>query len=749
MCKRQMCKRGILSLILAAMCFLAEPSGFYVNATEPASPAVEAPEGALPGDTGARTASQPQTTDPAGAAGNPQDSGQAVTTDNPGTVQTAPQTPSDTTNPSAPQTPSAATDPSAPPTSSTTTDSVTQPDLTAQKNAAKEELLNYMQELQKRHNLDDAGMGKLNGIYTEAVNQINNDTKMTEDELSDFVLLRKVSLENAASAYINSKNDNDSSNIRVDDPNRIITDDDRADADADLLYYMQSLEVRYRLDEKMMENLHKVFDSAVYYIANTEMTVSELAAYVSSTKGSLESAAVANVTVTTSEFIQVGDNWATPTVGYGQKVSIVLPIINFGTEELNDLIIEPATSTLVTEWPFVPDKTSYLQTEPYIPGNQTYDSAMQNRREFTFQFTAREDVMSGYYPLKFRIWYTKSGIRCEEPAEVTVYVRTVGRPGSGTIGGSGEESSGAKPRIIVTGFETNPSQVFAGDTFVLNIHVKNTSKELAVTNLLFDLQAAVEGEDKTNTYVAFLPTSGSSSIYMDKISPNTDAVIEIEMTAKADLAQKPYVLDVNMKYDAGSMFDLTDKASVSIPINQESRFDISTPEIVPDSITVGSQSNVMFSIYNTGKTTLYNVQVKMHADSISESTAFVGNLASGATGNVDVMVTGAAPTMDDGTINVDISYEDNAGNVTTETKTITLYVTEEIYEDFVSDDIMMDMGEGEMEEGTGKGKIIAIVVVAVLAAAVIGIFVFVRFRKKKKEALLLADDLLSIEEDKH
>ncbi len=538
-------------------------------------------------------------------------------------------------------------------------------------------------------------------------------------------------------------------NIKVDNPDRIINDDDRADADADLLYYMQSLEVRYRLDEKMMENLHKVFDSAVYYIANTEMTVSELAAYVASTKGSLEAAAVANVTVTTSEFLQVGDNWSTPTVSYGQSVSIVLPIINFGTEELNDLIIEPATSTIVTEWPFVPDKTGYLQTEPYIPGNKTYEAAMQNRREFTFHFTAREDVMSGYYPLKFRVWYTKSGIRCEEPAEVTVYVRTVGRPGSGTIGGSGEESSGAKPRIIVTGFETTPSQVFAGDTFTLNIHVKNTSKELAVTNLLFDLQAAVEGEDKTNTYVAFLPTSGSSSIYMDKISPDTDAVIEIEMTAKADLAQKPYVLDVNMKYDAGSMFDLTDTASVSIPINQESRFDISTPEVVPTDITVGSQSNVMFSIYNTGKTTLYNVQVKMYADSVEETTAFVGNLNSGATGNVDVMVTGAAATMDDGTVNVDISYEDNAGNVTTETRAITLYVSEEFFDEYISDDMMVDMGEGEMEEGSNKGRIITMVVIALLVAAGVGIFAFIRLRKKKKEANLLADDLASIDQDKN
>lgn len=536
----------------------------------------------------------------------------------------------------------------------------------------------------------------------------------------------------------------------LDDGSRVINDTDRYNADADLLYYMQSLEIRYRLDAKMMENLHKAFDSAVYYIANTEMTVSELNAFVAQTKGNLESAALSNISATTSEFLQVGDNWETPTVSYGQTVAIVLPIINFGTEELNDLIVEPQTSTIVSEWPFVPDKTSYLQTEPYIPGNKTYASAMENRREFTFYFTAREDVMSGYYPLKFNISYTKSGIRSEKPAELTVYVRTIGKPGSGTIGGSGEETSNAKPRIIVTGFETNPAEVYAGDTFTLTIHVKNTSKETAVTNLLFDMQAAVEGEDKTNTYVAFLPTSGSSSVYMDKISQDTVADIVIEMTAKADLAQKPYVLDVNMKYDAGSMFDLTDTASVSIPINQESRFDISTPEVVPGEITVGSQSNVMFSIYNTGKTTLYNVQVNFVADSIEEANAFVGNLASGATGNVDVMLTGASATMDDGTINLDISYEDNAGNVTVETRTITLYVSEEYFEEFIMDDMMMEGEmEGGMEEGTGSNMrlIISIAAAVVIIAIIVGILVFVRLRKKKKEARLLEDDIFSIDND--
>ena len=62
------------------------------------------------------------------------------------------------------------------------------------------------------------------------------------------------------------------------------------------------------------------------------------------------------------------------------------------------------------------------------------------------------------------------------------------------------------------------------------------------------------------------------------------------------------------------------------------------------------QSNVMFQIYNTGKTTLYNVQVKFEADSVEGGDTFIGNLAPGATGNVDAMVNGIAATTDDGSV---------------------------------------------------------------------------------------------------
>lgn len=532
------------------------------------------------------------------------------------------------------------------------------------------------------------------------------------------------------------------------DPNAMSSNEDKTLASQDMSNYMVSLQIKYRLDEKMMENVYKVYQSAVYYMESTPMTVLELWNYVAQTKSAMDSAALVNVSATTSEFLMVGDNWSTPNVSYGQSVDIVLPIINFGTEELRDLIIEPVVSMNVADWPFVPDQTGYLQTEPFIPGNQTKEAAMNNRREFTFHFTARDDVMTGYYPLKFMVSYTKAGIRCEKPAELTVYVHTEGKPGSGYIGSNGRDEVGAKPRIIVTGFETDPADVFAGDTFTLTIHVQNTSTDTEVSNVLFDLQAAVEGEDKTNTYAAFLPTSGSSSIYMDKIGVNSTSDLVIEMTAKAGLAQKPYVLNVNMKYDAGSQFDLTDTASVSIPIHQESRFDTSIPEIAPADITVGEQSNVMFSIYNTGKTTLYNTQVKFRADSIDEASAFVGNLQSGATGNVDVMLNAIAPTMDDGTIVMEISFEDEGGTVTRVEKSITLMVTEAFYDDMgmggMMEDPMMDEG---VEQKPGKGKAIIITLIVVILAAVGGTTIFLRIKRKAKAAKELAEDLLFIEDD--
>ena len=127
----------------------------------------------------------------------------------------------------------------------------------------------------------------------------------------------------------------------------------------------------------------------------------------------------------------------------------------------------------------------------------------------------------------------------------------------------------SQPRIIVTGFETDPAQVYAGSIFTLTIHVKNTSQDTAVSNVLFDLEAVEGGTETssgqvTNSYASFLPTSGSSSIYVDRMPAGSSQDLKIEMQAKADLSQKPsYVVTVKMKYDTDLKADLTDEAKVS------------------------------------------------------------------------------------------------------------------------------------------------------------------------------------------
>lgn len=520
----------------------------------------------------------------------------------------------------------------------------------------------------------------------------------------------------------------------------VITDDDRAEADAQLKYHMDSILKRTHPDEYTLQKLNDTFYSAVYYIANTEMSVSELWSYVNEMKAKLD-AVVPDVSVTTptTEFLQVGNNWETPSASYGQQVSIVLPIINLGSEDLTDLVVSPVVSNDVKTWPFEPDTTGYIQSFAEIPGNPfggNYEAGMFARRELTFQFTVREDVLTGYYPVVFNVWYSKAGVRCEEPVQLTVYVYTQGKPGAGHIGGD-DGAVESKPRIIVTGFETDPGEIYAGDTFTVTIHVKNTSKDKAVTNVLFDMQAVESGTEANTTYAVFLPTSGSSSVYTDSIAPGSEFDINIEMTAKTDLSQKPYVLTVSMKYDAGKDIDLTDEAKVSIPVLQEARYDTSTVEVMPASVSVGNQSNVMFSIYNTGKTTFYNLQVKYEGDSIEGGDAFLGTLKPGETANVDSMVNAVAPTTGDGTVKALITFENESGDEISFEKEFTIDVYEEVYEEPVMPENMMP--EEPQEPNVGM---IAGIAAGVLAVAAVVVIVVIRKKKKRAKALKLETDFL-------
>lgn len=529
-----------------------------------------------------------------------------------------------------------------------------------------------------------------------------------------------------------SVSDNDSDeNASTDTKNKYYTQ---------LVNYKSNLYIANDVTKETKEKVEKLYASANAYIANYDITERELATYVSaieSQMAAIVSAQKSDEAPTTKEFLAVGDNYTTPVAQHGQEVAIALPVINLGTENISNIVVTPVTSNTVKEWPFAIDKSSYAQIIDLLPASTNKEIAMINRREVPYVFKTREDVLSGYYKLDFSLTYTING--AIETTTLSTYVKTVGAPGSGSIDQTSEDDTKTStPRIIVTGFETNPAKVYAGDTFTLTVHVKNTSQRTSVSNVEFDLEAAVEGKDENATYSAFLPTSGSNTVYINSIPQGGSADLTIEMTAKVDLAQKPYALNIKMKYEDEKYNPYDSTASVSIPVNQISRLEMSSPEITPAEVLIGEQSNVMFSIYNTGKTTLYNTKVAFKGDSVEGGDTFVGKIEPGATGNVDAMLTGKAATMDEGTITAIISYEDASGNVTTEEKEMTIMVTEN-FEDMS----MEEMPEFE-EEAPNYTWVIVLSVIIVIIILIVLFIVIKRKKKKKKEAKELAEDLAGI-----
>ena len=208
------------------------------------------------------------------------------------------------------------------------------------------------------------------------------------------------------------------------------------------------------------------------------------------------------------------------------------------------------------------------------------------------------------------------------------------------------------------------------------------------------------------------------------------------MTARSDLMQKPYVIALSAAYEDSDKNPYTMSSNISIPIKQEARIDTGEVEILPESIEVGNQTNIMFPVYNKGKTTLYNVQVDFIGDTVEGGSTFLGKLEPGATGNVDSMVTGIAPTMDDGIIIARVSYEDEAGNVSYIEKEISLYVMEAYYpeDEWGYDDGLYE--DGYMDE-QGGGVHWKPIVITIIILAVIGIVVWRSIARKRRNKKML------------
>ena len=414
-----------------------------------------------------------------------------------------------------------------------------------------------------------------------------------------------------------------------------------------------------------------------------------------------------------------GNNQMTPVGAYGQVMDFGVNLINTGLKKAYDVRVDMQLDADVTKFPFAINEGNYLRTMGDMEPGQMVT--------VPYTMVVRDDVKTGFFPITYLITYREEeGGEFSEPVEKVFYVRIEGEDDDELDADAGEQER-TKARIIVDSFETIPAEIYAGQPFELRIRMKNASSDVSASNIMFTF----ESEEVENSPI-FTSDTGSTSVVVNSLPPGSTADLTMLFVPSPTAEQKSYRMTIKEQYDSPEFKNAEEEVKIALPVRQEPRLNTSTIEVMPESIEVGSETNVMFGINNTGKVLLYNVMARFEADSVQTVETYVGNIKPGETGNVDTMLTGAAPTMDDGRVRIIISYEDENGIVTETEKEMLLFVTEPV-DMSAGMDMMGDMGmEGMEEEASGPPLWPA--GLAAVAAAAAGILVFVRIRRRKKNA---------------
>lgn len=465
--------------------------------------------------------------------------------------------------------------------------------------------------------------------------------------------------------------------------------------------------------------------------------------------------------------VQAADETSIPkitlSVGKGQPtpeykaedsdLMLKLNVENQGSVDAKNVKVTPIIEN-AANWPFEIDQMNNEVLVGDIPAGQSVEGAAKWEG-----LKVRSDVESKSYRLDFLISWDDG----EKPYQANkyVYVKTTAKPapkpapepepspqpdpGDGgsydggiynndpVVAGGGESGNASVPRVIVTGFSTDPGSVNAGGDFKLIVHLKNTSSKTAVSNMLFDLQAPSSGTEAAAEAPAFLPSSGSSSIYLDSIPAGGTRDISIDLNARADLVQKPYSIAMSMRYEDNNAIQYESSSSLAIPVKQSARFEFSDLEIAPEAVAVGEEANITCSLYNTGRIKLYNVKVKFQGEGIDSKEVFLGNVDSGATGSIDGIVTATQESAGDQKFKMVVTYEDESGKVSTTEKEFTMQITPE--------QLPVDMSQ-MTDVPAEKGLPVIPIIIGLIVVAAVVVTVFMIRRKKKKIESVEEEDLL-------
>lgn len=414
----------------------------------------------------------------------------------------------------------------------------------------------------------------------------------------------------------------------------------------------------------------------------------------------------------------------------GGKVQVRLPLLCVDGPVSNIKAV-PKLSTSLDEFPFAIEQVDYtIGYNGMIGVNQII--------EFQFNLRFADKVTAGVKKVDFTITYDRGWASAtgdsSESCDISLYVNvTRGYEAAGSEPGG--ETTAALPKIVVDSYSFSSDKIYAGEDFDLTFTVRNTSNEEETKSILVTVTNNAETGKLT-------PASGSNTLYIDKLGKGESKTMTMSIATAPDTEAKAYEIKLEFDYEGTKTRPATlsngqSSASIPVTIMQKIRLKIEDPTVDGEPME-GESVPVYFSMYNMGRSSIYNCMVTVEGDGLSmEESFFQGTVAAGSTMRADFSLITATPGQIDGEIV--ITYEDSLEEKMEERLPLSLYVSEaynpDMYPGVVDPDGMIDtMGGMEDPSASGGIPVWAWIVGGVVAAAAV-VAVIIILKKKRARAL--------------
>ena len=281
--------------------------------------------------------------------------------------------------------------------------------------------------------------------------------------------------------------------------------------------------------------------------------------------------------------------------------------------------------------------------------------------------------------------------------------------------GQNEDIASPTPIVILSKYNYGGSSVAAGSGTNLSFSFTNTSKKLAIENVMVTVTG---GSD-------LMLNGSTNTFYFDSVAAGGSKSVTVPMKAAQLISASAQDVQIAVTYeyvDQNARKSGSATLSLSVPLYQPDRFDLSEPKTSYTGY-VGEETSLTIDYVNKGKSAISNVEATITGD-IDSPTPYqrVGTIDGGKNGTIAFAVT---PQLEgENQVKIVITYEDSNGN----TKERVFEATVEAMAYEPADPGMDDPGMIDPEPAnTFPWKYVIIAVVAVL----IVLLIVLRIRKKK------------------